>query len=118
MLMKHGNAAGALENYRQALATLEGGTDKNESTETLAEVYEGIADAQIMLSKKSGSLSEVEMYQKSLSVWTDLQQRGMLTPNYANRPNEVKQKIERGSRLRYGARVVTTLRRLRGSSPG
>ena len=95
MLMKHGNAAGALENYRQALATLEGGTDKNESTETLAEVYEGIADAQIMLSKKSGSLSEVEMYQKSLSVWTDLQQRGMLTPNYANRPNEVKQKIER-----------------------
>ncbi len=87
---------GALENYRQALATLEAGTNKRESTDTLAKVYEGIADAQISLSKKSGNLSEVEtMYQKSLAVWNDLQQRGMLTSDYANRPKEVKEKIEK-----------------------
>jgi serine/threonine protein kinase len=96
ILLKNGNALGALENYRQALATLEAGTDKTESTDTLAEIYQGIADAQIRLSKKSGNLSEVEtMYQKSLAVWNDLQQRGMLTSDYANRPNEVKQKIEK-----------------------
>ncbi len=102
ILLKNGKAMGALENYRQALATLEGGTNKGESTATLAEVYEGIADAQVKLSNKSGNLSEVEtMYQKSLAVWNDLQQRGMLTSDYANRPNEVKEKIERlGAALR------------------
>jgi serine/threonine protein kinase len=97
ILLKNGNLQRALENYRLALTTFEGATGKSASTKTLAEIYEGIADAQIRLNNhKLRNASEAKtMYQKSLAVWNDLQQRGMLTSDYANRPNEVKQKIEK-----------------------
>jgi len=93
-LLKTGNPSGALDNYERGLMTLEATTDKRESTQTLAEIYEGIADAESVLNKKSGNLSDAKMmYQKSLAVWTELQERGRLPSDYLNKPDEVKEKI-------------------------
>lgn len=94
-LLKSGNTAAALENFRQALTMLEAANDKNESNRTLAEVFEGIADAEVVLNKKAGDLSEAKtMYQRSLAVWIDLQQRAVLPADCANKPAEVKEKID------------------------
>ena len=94
VLLKSGDASNALENYRQALQLLENEPYKSDSTEKLAEIYEGIADASVSLSKSVGSLGEAKtMYQKSLDALQELQLKGKLNPDNVDKLNEIPQKI-------------------------
>ena len=105
-MLKSGDASNALENYRQALQLLENEPYKSDSTEKLAEIYEGIADASVSLSKSVGSLGEAKtMYQKSLDALQELQLKGKLNPDNVDKLNEIPQKI---------AKCETALARVQG----
>ena len=94
ILLKNGDVAKALENYRQALKLLDDEPFKSESTEKLAEIYEGMADASVSLNKSAGSLGEAKaMYQKSLDALLELQQKGKLNPDNTDKLNEIPLKI-------------------------
>jgi len=105
--MKRKDAAAALENYRQALAIL--GTDSapDKTPEELArtaEIYEGIADAQILSKSGAENLNEAKAaYRKSLDIWQDLERKGKLTPGNNNSLVQVSQKL---------AKCETTLTKL------
>ncbi len=96
ILLKQKNAAGALENYRQALTILETDSAPDKTPEEwarTAEIYEGIADAQISSRRDTESLTEAKItYQKSLGIWQDLAQKVKLTPENDYRLNQVSQK--------------------------
>jgi serine/threonine protein kinase/tetratricopeptide (TPR) repeat protein len=92
LLLKNGNAAFALEHFRQARDILE--QAKKESSEELADIYEGIADALFSLNHKAGKLSEVKaMYQKSLDVLQDLQRQGKLSTEYTGKLGTIANKL-------------------------
>ena len=105
--MKRKDAAATLENYRQALAIL--GTDSapDKTPEELArtaEIYEGIADAQILSKSGAENLNEAKAaYRKSLDIWQDLERKGKLTPGNNNSLVQVSQKL---------AKCETTLTKL------
>ena len=92
VLLRNGNAAAALENFRQARTVLE--SVNSNSSEPLADIYEGLADALFSLNRKSGKLSEAKgMYEKSLEVLRDLQRQGKLTPEYQAKLTTIEQKV-------------------------
>ena len=94
VLLKNGNASAALDNFRQARTILESG--KSESSEQLADIYEGMADALFALNTKTGKLSEAKtMYQKSLDVLQDLQRQGKLSNDYKTKLTTIPQKLSK-----------------------
>jgi tetratricopeptide (TPR) repeat protein len=94
VLLKNGNASAALDNFRQARTILESG--KSESSEQLADIYEGMADALFALNTKTGKLSEAKtMYQKSLDVLQDLQRQGKLSDDYKTKLTTIPQKLSK-----------------------
>ena len=94
MLQKSGDAARALENYRNAQEIFEIEPLKSKSPDQLAELYEGIGDALLALNKNGKNFSDARtMYQLSLDTLTNLQQSGKLNSENIGKLTEIPQKI-------------------------
>ena len=94
MLQKSGDAARALENYRNAQEIFEIEPLKSKSPDQLAEMYEGIGDALLALNKNGKNFTDARiMYQLSLDTLTNLQQSGKLNSENIGKLTEIPQKI-------------------------
>ena len=93
LLLKKGDAAGALNDFRSALTYLDSEPARSEVPDQLAKTYEGIGDA--MVSLKGKPLEAKEMYQKSLEIWQKLKEANKLGDESAGKPDEVFQKISK-----------------------
>jgi serine/threonine protein kinase/tetratricopeptide (TPR) repeat protein len=99
--LKLGDRPKALEGYRKALAIREELVAKTpddvEGRTQLARLYESLGDCFSMIAeshKRGPDWQEAKnRYQQSLDIWNDLQLKGTLAPDYAKKPNEVKQKM-------------------------
>ncbi len=99
--LKLGARAKALEGYRKALAIREElvakTPDDAEGRTQLARIYESLGEYFSLVAKNSQRADDWQearrLYQQSLDIWNDLQQRGKLTSDYLKKPSEVKQKI-------------------------
>ncbi len=94
MLQKSGDAARALENFRNAQEMFELEPLKSKSSDQLAEIYEGIGDTLLALNKNGKNFTDArKMYQLSLDTLTNLQQNGKLNSENIGKLIEVPQKI-------------------------
>ena len=94
MQQKSGDAVHALENFRNAREIYEQEPLKSESTEQLAELYEGMGDSFIASGRSLKNISEAKaMYQRSLEELQDLREKGKLNSENINKPAEIEQKV-------------------------
>ena len=101
--LKLGDREKALEGYHKALAIREElvakSPDNAEGRTQLALIYESLGDFFSVVVKNDKHAADWQeakrWYQQSLDVWNDLQRKGKLTSDYAKKPNEVRQKIEK-----------------------
>lgn len=63
----------------------------------LARIYESLGDYSLQLANKNKRADDWQearrRYQQSKDVWVDLKSKGKLMANYADRPDEVAQKL-------------------------
>lgn len=101
MLLKNGNAANALENYRNSLAMLESEAMRNELPDKLAQGYEGVGDVHEFLSgndlsKQAEHLRDaISYYQKSLDIFQNLKNNNKLGEENIKKPDEISEKISK-----------------------
>ncbi len=103
MSLKYGSKTEALEGFQKALAIREELVAANPENATgrgqLAFIYKGLGDYFASLGKSGnrveGWREAKNWYQKSLDVWTDLQQKGTLETDDAAEPVELKQKLQK-----------------------
>ena len=101
--LKLGDQTNALAGYRKALTMREqlqaANPDDSEGRLQLARIYEGLGNCVATIArndKRAANWQEAKRwYQQSLDVWNELQRKGTLTFEYAKKPDEVKQKIEK-----------------------
>ena len=94
MLLKNGQCAAALENFRRARELLESSLPVGNSLEDLAEVYEGMADAIASINKGSVAHGEIrDLYQKSLDALEQLEAKHNLSDENTVRANAVRAKL-------------------------
>src|SRR5258708_1591398 len=93
IILKHGRAANALENYHLARELLEPLSDED-SLEKLAQVYDGTADAIAVIGKSAGTNNDVrELYQRSLDTLQQLEAKHKLSDENADRQSAVRAKL-------------------------
>ncbi len=103
MSLKFGSKTEALKGFQKALAIREELVAANPENATgrgqLAYIYKGLGDYFALLGEGGKRVEDWReannWYQKSLDVWTDLQQKGSLETDDAAEPAELKQKIQK-----------------------
>jgi serine/threonine protein kinase/tetratricopeptide (TPR) repeat protein len=105
VLLKNGRAAPALDNYRHARELLETPSPNHDSLETLAEVYEGMADALASITKSVGVNDEIrDLYQRSLDALRQAEPTHKLSDESSTRVVSVQAKLKK--HLEFAARAV------------
>ncbi len=107
VFLRAGDAAGALENYQKSLAIRErlavaGASnvqlrrDLAKSYSKLGTAYAALASAATPVSRKSERWREAQSsYQRSLELWLDLRNRGLLSANDAQEIDKVGEELEK-----------------------
>ncbi len=102
ILLAKGDANGASEIYRKSLDILSREPVRSSQTKSLAEVYAGLGDADLLkASHAMGDARQTELfkegrdwYLKSLDVWSELDKQGKITLEDKTKLSEATQKVE------------------------
>lgn len=106
ILLKNGQRAAALENYRRARELLESSLPVENSLEDLAEVYDGMADAIASIDRGSRANTEIrDLYQKSLNAIEQLKAKHKLSSESTERESSVRAKL-----IRFDQRATMPIR--------
>lgn len=101
MQLKFGDKTETYEGYQKALAISEelvaADPENTNRSVTLANIYRGLGEYFELLGKNEKRVEDwreaKNWHQKSLAVWTDLQQKNPLDSGDASQPAELKRKI-------------------------
>ncbi len=102
LLLKTGQTAGALAAYGRAADVVAVEPVRSEAPTLVAEIHAGAGDAQAQRARVAPAESRAmewraarHSYEQSLAIWVSLSDQGKLTPDQADRPNELEQRIKR-----------------------